>query len=61
MKLSTFHCQKPFLADTIMSHAFLGDEVYPLKPPLIRPYPHRNVNCDEITFNRVYSSVGKVA
>ncbi|XP_054588663.2 uncharacterized protein [Nothobranchius furzeri] len=37
--------------DSTMPYVLIGDEAYPLRPDLMKPYPSRNLNHDQRIFN----------
>lgn len=45
--------------DTILPHVLIGDEAYPLKPYLMRPYPGRELNPSKENFNKRLSHARK--
>ncbi|KAI5706924.1 hypothetical protein M8J75_012631 [Diaphorina citri] len=52
---------KPLPGSTFaVPHVLLGDQGYPLKPYLLRPYNRQNASPDEETFNKKLSSVRRV-
>lgn len=46
--------------DTALPHFLVGDEAYPLKTYLMRPYPQRNLGPEEEIFNKRLSNARQV-
>uniref|UniRef100_A0A1A8RYV5 DDE Tnp4 domain-containing protein n=1 Tax=Nothobranchius rachovii TaxID=451742 RepID=A0A1A8RYV5_9TELE len=46
--------------DSAMPYVLIGDEAYPLRPDLMKPYPSRNLNHDQRIFNYRLSRARRV-
>ncbi|KAK7881457.1 hypothetical protein WMY93_029866 [Mugilogobius chulae] len=46
--------------DAVMPHMFIGDEAYPLRPDLMKPYPFRNLNSSQRIYNYRLSRARRV-
>lgn len=44
----------------IMSYAFVGEEAYPLRNDLLKPYPHRQLQPEQHIFNYRLSRARRV-
>ncbi|CAI5696763.1 unnamed protein product [Oreochromis niloticus] len=46
--------------DALMPHMLIGDDAYPLRPDLMKPYPFRNLNTDQRIYNYRLSRARRV-
>ena len=53
--------KKPRDWDTALPHVIVGDEAFPLKPGLMKPYPFRGLTIEQRVFNFRLSHARRVA
>ncbi|XP_063761709.1 uncharacterized protein LOC134879242 [Eleginops maclovinus] len=46
--------------DAVMPYVLVGDEAYPLRPDLMKPFPHRNLNTNQRIYNYRLSRARRV-